>query len=107
MMDVSTIETFKDSGGHYNPHGHHHGFHEHGSHAGDMPNLIVGDNGRVHIKVLNTFVTLSDQFVGERAPLFDEDGSAFIIHAGGDDYASQPSGAAGARIACGLILRKN
>ena len=33
----------------------------------------------------------------------DEDGSAFIVHAGTDDYASQPSGAAGDRIACGVF----
>lgn len=100
----SPIETFKNAGGHYNPHGHHHGFLHGGSHAGDMPNLIVDEKGRVQVKILNTFVTLSDESIGTRAPLFDEDGSAFMIHAGGDDYASQPSGAAGARIACGVII---
>lgn len=102
----SPVETFKDAGGHYNPHGHDHGFHHGGSHAGDMPNLIVDDKGGVHVKVINTFVTLSKTERDGRAPLFDDDGSAFMIHAGVDDYASQPSGAAGARIACGVILPK-
>ena len=37
--------------------------------------------------------------------LFDADGSAVVVHADADDYASQPSGAAGARIACGVIER--
>ncbi len=35
----------------------------------------------------------------------DEDGAAIVIHAGGDDYESQPSGDAGDRIACGVIER--
>jgi Cu-Zn family superoxide dismutase len=37
------------------------------------------------------------------ASLKDADGSAIVIHEGGDDYRSQPSGAAGKRIACGVI----
>ena len=40
---------------------------------------------------------------GGEAPLDDEDGSALMIHSGADDYASQPSGDAGSRIACGVI----
>jgi Cu-Zn family superoxide dismutase len=47
-------------------------------------------------------VTLSD---GE-GTLFDEDGSALVIHANADDYASQPSGAAGGRIACAVIAKE-
>ncbi|MFC6492154.1 superoxide dismutase family protein [Ancylobacter dichloromethanicus] len=37
--------------------------------------------------------------------LFDDDGSAPVLHAGPDDYASQPAGNAGNRIACGVIVR--
>jgi Cu-Zn family superoxide dismutase len=40
---------------------------------------------------------------GSEASLFDEDGSALIIHARADDYASQPSGDAGERIACAVL----
>jgi Cu-Zn family superoxide dismutase len=35
--------------------------------------------------------------------VFDADGSAIVMHMKGDDYKSQPSGAAGGRIACGVI----
>jgi Cu-Zn family superoxide dismutase len=44
-------------------------------------------------------VTLED---GEGG-LFDQDGSAIVVHANADDYRSQPSGQSGARIACGVI----
>jgi Cu-Zn family superoxide dismutase len=46
-------------------------------------------------------VTLED---GE-GTLFDDDGSALVIHAGPDDYQSQPSGNAGNPIACAVIRR--
>lgn len=98
---------FTNSGGHYNPADKGHGFHHHdGAHAGDMPNLIVHKDGTVKVKILNTFVTLLPTQQGKRAPLFDEDGSALIIHAGADDYKSQPTGDAGGRLACGVITDK-
>jgi len=91
---------FKTAGGHYNPHGKHHGMkHAQGQHAGDMPNLKPNKKGEIKTVIVNTHVTLDD---GE-AGLFDADGSSIIIHAGADDHMSQPSGAAGARIACGVI----
>lgn len=103
----SPIETFKNAGGHYNPNENSHGLHHHeGAHAGDMPNLIVREDGSVKIKILNTFVTLNSEEVDGRAPLFDEDGSALMIHAGADDNISQPSGAAGARVACGVLTNQ-
>ena len=37
------------------------------------------------------------------AVLMDGDGSAVVVHADHDDHASQPSGEAGDRIACGVI----
>jgi Cu-Zn family superoxide dismutase len=103
----SPIETFKAAGGHYNPNKDSHGLHHHdGAHAGDMPNLIVREDGSVKVKILNTFVTLGREAIDGRAPLFDADGSALMIHAGADDYTSQPSGAAGARVACGVITNQ-
>ncbi len=45
---------------------------------------------------VNTFLELGPA-------LFDGDGAAIVIHAGPDDYRSDPAGAAGARIACGVI----
>ncbi len=37
--------------------------------------------------------------------ILDGDGSALVIHAGSDDYRTNPSGDAGARIACGVVTK--
>ena len=90
---------FTSSGGHFNPDGKKHGFDSaEGMHAGDMPNIHVPDSGTLEIEVLNTLLKLD-------ATLFDADGAAIVIHAGADDYKSDPAGAAGPRIACGVIGR--
>lgn len=91
---------FKSAGGHYNPGGTPHGKQGGGPHAGDMDNIPVLDSGPVQIDVVNSAVTLNAPANGT---LFDADGSAIVFHAGPDDYKSQPSGAAGARVACGVI----
>jgi Cu-Zn family superoxide dismutase len=91
---------FKSAGDHYNPTGAKHGFaagREH--HAGDMPNQFVQGDGVLQAQVLNPQVTLNPG----KATLFDGDGSALIIHVGADDYASQPAGEAGNRLACAVI----
>jgi Cu-Zn family superoxide dismutase len=94
------VPPFKSAGGHYNPTGAKHGILvEGGPHAGDMPNIHVPASGDLDIEVLNTGLKLD-------ARLFDADGAAIVLHAKGDDYRSQPSGAAGARIACGVIEKK-
>jgi superoxide dismutase, Cu-Zn family len=91
---------FSTAGGHFEPHGKAHGFrHAGGPHAGDMPNLFVGSDGKARLQVLNRAVALDD---GE-AGLLDADGSSLVIHAGPDDYVSQPAGASGPRIACAVI----
>ncbi len=95
---------FKSAGGHYNPTDHAHGMkHPKGHHAGDMPNLKPENDGTIETQILNRKITLGGNMVGERASVFDGDGSAIIIHAGADDHMSQPSGAAGDRIACGVV----
>jgi len=92
---------FGAAGGHYNPAGAEHGFMAAGGpHAGDMPNIHVPDSGNLTIEVLNPNVSLGES---DPATLFDDDGSAVVIHDGADDYSSQPSGAAGNRIACGVV----
>ena len=88
---------FKSAGGHFNPDGVKHGIlAEDGVHAGDMPNIHVPESGALEIEVLNTLLTLD-------ASLFDDDGAAIVIHDGPDDYRTDPAGAAGPRIACGVI----
>lgn len=95
--------TFESAGGHYAPRSRQHGFLvPAGPHAGDLPNLHIPQDGRLVIEVLASDVTLRP---GAPGTLFDEDGSALVVHAGRDDYRSQPSGDAGGRVACGVIRR--
>ena len=90
---------FKSAGGHFNPTGAKHGIESaEGVHAGDMPNIHVPESGALEIEVLNTLLHLD-------ASLFDEDGAAIVIHDGPDDYVTDPAGAAGPRIACGVITQ--
>ena len=99
---VGKCETpFNSAGGHFNPGNKKHGMMSpEGQHAGDMPNLHVPQSGDLAIEVMNTAVTLEK---GKPNSVFDADGSALIIHAGSDDYKTDPTGEAGGRIACGVI----
>lgn len=91
---------FGAAGGHFMGNAMHHGYMaDGGPHAGDMPNLEVPASGELTIEVFNPNISLHD---GHGA-LFDDDGSAIVVHAGPDDYTSQPSGNSGDRIACGVI----
>lgn len=94
---------FSSAGGHYAPEDHAHGLmHPDGTHAGDLVNLFTHGDGTVEVQRLARQVTLHD---GQDHTLFDDDGSAIVIHAGADDYESQPSGDAGGRVACGVVER--
>ena len=92
---------FESAGGHFNPKGVHHGFlNPKGTHAGDMPNVIVRDDGKATVEVLAPGVSLTK---GKPGSLLDGGGTALIVHSGPDDYKSDPSGNAGDRLACGII----
>ena len=92
---------FTSAGGHFNPGGKKHGMMAaEGYHAGDMPNLHIPTSGETVVEVLNAAVTLEK---GKPNSLFGPDGTALIIHAGKDDYKTDPTGEAGGRIACGII----
>lgn len=99
-----TAPDFKSAGGHWNPTGKEHGLiGEDGSHMGDLPNVAVTEDGTGTLDYLISGATID----GENA-LMDEDSAAFIVHAGADDGASQPSGDSGSRIACGVFeVRKS
>ena len=93
--------TFESAGAHFAPGGHQHGFLKaDGPHAGDLPNIEVPGNGQLTVEYLVRDVTLG----AGPATLFDGDGSALVIHAGKDDYLSNPAGNSGDRIACGPLL---
>lgn len=98
-----TAPDFASAGGHFAPAGRPHGAQtDGGPHAGDLPNLVVSGDGAGRLATHNGRVTLGAGAAG----LFDGDGSAIVVHAGPDDGRSQPSGASGARIACGVIERR-
>ena len=86
-----------NAGGHFNPTGAPHG--APGStprHAGDLGNLTADANGQALLSISVHGISLgmeSDSIIGR----------AVIVHASADDLTSQPSGNAGARVACGLI----
>ncbi len=93
---------FTTAGGHFNPEGKAHGFkNPNGPHAGDLPNVTVPESGVLDVSTLATRVTLGD---GPNS-LFREGGTSLMIHAGPDDYMTDPAGNSGARIVCGPITR--
>ena len=97
----SCTPDFTAAGGHFAPKGHGHGYaHEGGVHAGDLPNVFAAADGTVRADVFTNKVTLTADL---SHTLFDEDGSAIIIHEKPDTYGDDP--AAGARIACGVIVQ--
>jgi len=93
--------SFESAGKHFSPAPRKHGFlNPGGPHAGDMPNLYVPQATReLSTEFLLADVTLDP---GPRS-LLDSNGSALVIHAGQDDYKTDPSGNSGDRIACGRI----
>ncbi len=92
---------FTGAGGHFNPFGKAHGLlNPEGPHAGDLPNLIVRPDGTAEMETIASLVTLQP---GRPHSLLDEDGAALVIHEKPDDHRTDPSGASGARIACGAI----
>ena len=87
---------FKSAGGHIAGDREHGVLTAGGPHPGDMPNVTVGSDGTVEQEVFLPFLNVEEH-------LMDDDGAAFVIHGGQDDYSSQPSGDAGDRIACGVF----
>ena len=92
--------SFESAGPHFNPTNHKHGMLSGEGHAGDMPNLHVPQSGELSVEVVNASISLDK---GKPNSVFDNDGSALVIHAKADDYKSDPAGNAGDRIACGVI----
>lgn len=80
-------DPFADAGNHYNPTGRPHPYH-----AGDLPPLF-GNRGYAYLSVYTNRATVAELI-----------GRVVVIHAGVDDFTSQPAGNAGAKIACGRIL---
>jgi Cu-Zn family superoxide dismutase len=85
------------AGGHFNPGNHKHGAPDADDrHAGDFGNLTAGKDGKASKTLTMPGITLGD---GETSVV----GKGFIIHEKKDDFKTQPTGNAGARVACGVI----
>lgn len=94
------LDSFADASGHIMPTMLPHGFfHPDGPHEGNLPNLIVREDGTAEVEIYTNLVML-DQ--GDAAVL-DEDGSTLMIHINEDDHFTQPIGGSGPRIGCGVI----
>ena len=87
---------FQSAGGHFNPAAKHHGMkNPAGPHAGDLPNITVGPDGKAKVEAVAKLVTLKE---GEKNSLFQAGGTSLVIHAAADDNVSDPAGNAGPRI---------
>ena len=88
----------KDAGGHFNPFNKPHGNPSSAqSHAGDLPNITADANGVASINFVRKDISVDPR---AQNGVYNR---AFVIHAGIDDYTSQPSGNSGDRMACGVI----
>lgn len=88
----------KTAGEHFAPLAHPHGppGPQATHHTGDFGNLSADQNGVAHVDVWTELPLLT---TGQHYVL----GRSFIVHEGKDDLTTQPSGNAGARVACGVI----
>ena len=87
------------AGGHFNPTGGSHGKYDAPMHhMGDLPSLKSDANGVAKLNMESKDLTLL-------AGAGNIVGRGVIVHANPDDYVSQPTGNAGGRIGCGVIVR--
>jgi Cu-Zn family superoxide dismutase len=84
------------AGGHFNPDDHKHGDRTVGErHVGDLGNIEANSNGVADVTFVDTKISLS----GKNSVI----GRALIVHTDPDDLKTQPTGASGGRVACGVI----
>lgn len=84
------------AGGHFNPAGAEHAAPtESHRHVGDLGNIEADETGQAHYESSDTHLALA----GSHSIV----GRGVIVHAGEDDLTSQPTGAAGGRVACGVV----
>jgi len=87
------------TGGHFNPNGKAHGAHGSSTHhAGDLPSLLADMNGNAKLSFETSSITVDSGAT-------DVVGRGLIIHRDPDDYKTQPTGNAGPRLACAMIVK--
>ena len=99
--DCDGVSGFESAGGHFNPTDHQHGLENpEGPHAGDLPNVTAAEDGTVAVDLTTDLISLTE---GDPAYVFDDDGTALVIHADPDDNMTDPSGNSGDRVGCAVI----
>lgn len=92
----------KSAGGHWNPTNKNHGkWMQDPFHIGDIGNLVADEQGNGFISRETDLWCIDCEDSNKNII-----SKAIIIHAGPDDFSSQPSGAAGPRVGCGEIVAK-
>lgn len=85
------------AGAHFDPTGHAHGAPGIGEHhAGDLGNIEADSEGNGHLDMLVDFITLDESPISAL-------NRAVVVHQDEDDLVTQPTGDAGAPLACGVI----
>ena len=94
-------DDFKSAGGHFNPSDTVHGGPDNPDrHEGDLGNIEIGEDGSGHLELTSSLITVSE---GPNSVV----GRGVILHEKADDLVSQPTGAAGSRIACGVVAAQD
>ena len=93
---------FKSAGGHFNPANKQHGYENPaGHHNGDLPkNVLIGADGKGSASFLVHNLSLASDAADS---LLANGGTSLMVHEKADDMKTDPSGASGNRIACGVI----
>jgi Cu-Zn family superoxide dismutase len=87
------------AGGHFNPGAKAHGAHDAAEHhAGDLPSLKADATGSIKLD-------FTSRTLGVGSGDSDVVGRGLIVHRDADDFKTQPTGNAGPRIACAVIVR--
>lgn len=107
IHDIGLCEgpSFESAGAHWNPEDKSHGLHNpQGPHRGDLPNVTVGEDGRLSATVTVEASNLrGSRAYGFANQILDGNGAALVVHAGPDDMRTDPSGNSGERIACAVL----
>jgi superoxide dismutase, Cu-Zn family len=100
VCDPNGDEPFSSAGGHWNPTDQPHGAPDAAEHhVGDFGNLVASADGLADVEITSTDFTLGQG----PTSVYDEDGTAIVVHEGRDDLTTQPSGNSGPRYACGVV----
>lgn len=91
----------KSTGGHWNPTNQKHGKwgDPSGYHKGDIGNFVADKDGNGTISL-----TTDEWCIGCEDETKNIIGKGIIVHAGTDDFTTQPTGDAGGRVSCGGII---